>query len=796
MLVCAHGKGPMEPSALHILIVDDSPEDRLILKRFLTERAPRAYMISEANRGDRALTAFQAEPPDCVLLDYRLPDMDGLAVLTALRAQSDVPVVLLTGVGSETLAVNALQRGAQDYLVKGTITPERLELTIQHAVATARLTRERDQTMAMLSTVLDTLPVGVLVLDAGLRVHQVNPAMAAILGRPVATLPGYTLAQLWPALAEDLAGLCAQVIRGARFSELELRVPAEMGDDEYWLSFSGTPIRGTDGSGPLALITIQDITARWQAEAALSLSEARFRAIIETGTEGLVLLEADGRIAYVSPTIASLLGYRPEAIATLGLRDLCHPDDQPQLDGFLTTLTAQVGARAQVTTRLRHHNGAWRWIAQRGYNQTDFPALAAIIVSFHDVTAQMQTAAETLDRLNALAADAAILSKTNAELTRALHLKDESRETMSHELRTQLNAVLSISEAMSACVYGPLSERQQGALAQLARSGRRILGILPDLLDLAPTDTGAEQLELERVEVGALCLQALQLVADRARQKQIHLLRTVAHGVEALRADERRLIQILVNLLDNAVKFTPAGGSVGLEVVGDVAQEQISFIVWDTGIGIAAEDRDRLFRPFTQGDGSPTRSYEGIGLGLTLVRRLTELHGGSVQLESTPEVGSRFTITLPWSAEDNIQPAAPLAPATLPTWSRPLRIVVADDHEPTLGVYAAQLTHLGCIVATARTGIEAIAQIRARQPDIALLDIQMPEMDGLAVLRHIRADPGLAGLPIIALTALAIPGDRERCLEAGANGYLAKPASLRTLIAMIAELLPSTPADS
>jgi CheY-like chemotaxis protein len=208
----------MELATLHILIVDDSPEDRLNLRRLLAHAAPNIYTITEADRGDQALAACEASPPDCILLDYSLPDIDGLAVLTALRGQSAVPVVMLTGVGTEALAVEALQGGAQDYLAKGALTSERLGLTIQHAIATVRLTRERDQTLALLTTMLDTLPVGVIVLDGDLHIQRGNPALATVLGQPAASLHGQALPQLWLKLAVELAAPCAQVLRGASFS--------------------------------------------------------------------------------------------------------------------------------------------------------------------------------------------------------------------------------------------------------------------------------------------------------------------------------------------------------------------------------------------------------------------------------------------------------------------------------------------------------------------------------------------------------------------------------------------------
>lgn len=398
----------------------------------------------------------------------------------------------------------------------------------------------------------------------------------------------------------------------------------------------------------------------------------------------------------------------------------------------------------------------------------------------------------------AVQAQADGLSRANAELMRALRLKDEFLAMISHELRTPLNAVLGITEGLKEEAYGPLSPRQQQALERVRQSGQHLHGIISDILDLTRIEAGAIHLDIAPISLDELCQTTLQLVAERARRKDLRLMQAMAFGVVSMRGDERRLTQILVNLLDNAVKFTPAQGTVGLEVETDAAQERIMFTVWDTGIGIAAEDMERLFRPFTQVDGRLARSYEGIGLGLTLVHRLTELHGGSVQVASVPGAGSRFTIALPWSEADNIRLGHPATAvdAAPPVWFPAPRMLVADDHEPTLELYEMRLTRQGCVVRTARTGAEALALIRAERPDIVLLDIQMPEIDGLDVIRQVREDATLAAMPIIAVTALAMPGDRERVLAAGATAYLAKPVGFRCLSAAIAAALAGAESES
>jgi signal transduction histidine kinase/CheY-like chemotaxis protein len=400
------------------------------------------------------------------------------------------------------------------------------------------------------------------------------------------------------------------------------------------------------------------------------------------------------------------------------------------------------------------------------------------------------------------------LSMANAELARAARLKDEFLASMSHELRTPLNAVLGISEALQECIYGPLNEKQIQALKSVEESGRHLLELINDILDLSKIEAGKLELEIRPVSIEAVCQASLRLIKQDAHKKRLKVSSTIESPVATMQADERRLKQILVNLLSNAVKFTPEGGEVGLEVRGDEEAKVFHFTVWDTGIGIATEDMPRLFRPFVQLDSALARQYTGTGLGLSLVYRMTELHSGGVAVTSEAGQGSRFTISLPWpEAMDNDpvhslagQPAAwrPLADdraqsqtavtshsdQRAPAGKQPL-ILLVEDNEANIETISPYLVSSGYRVTTARNGREAIERALEDAPDVILMDVQMPGMDGLEATRRIRANSALAAAPIIALTALAMAGDRERCLAAGATAYLSKPVSLRGLVEVI-----------
>lgn len=651
-------------------------------------------------------------------------------------------------------------------------------------------------------TLFETMGLGVAYHDTAGRVSTTNPAAEHILGLRPDQLHGYSvLDDGWSPICEDGTPFPKEefpTLVALRTGEqvrdvvLGLRHPGLA--TVRWLSLQAIPVALPGETDPSHAYTIfEDITERRTAQRALEYERQQLDAIIRTLYEGLIAFHPDGAIAVINEVALRLFDLEPgpelETLAALShAMDFIALDTAGQPLPPATYPFARIlrGERfADLELRLWHPAwGSERWLVFSGTPVYDPRGQLVLGV----VTAHAITERKRADL--ALAAHAENLSRTNAELTRALRLRDEFLAMMSHELRSPLSAVLGITEALDEELYGPISARQRTALDRITQSGRHLLAILSDILDLAHIEAGKVVLDVRAVDVDILCHTALQFVQTTAQQKNLRVLCTIALGIEGLRADERRLTQILINLLDNAVKFTPVGGTVGMEVTSDAGLERITFVVWDTGIGIAEADCERLFQPFTQVDGRLSRQYNGIGLGLTLVHRLVDLHDGSITLTSTPGQGSRFTVSLPWSAADNeAQPATPTQKALVQRWVYPPRIVLADDHEITLQFYAELLRQHGCQVALARTGAEALAQVRATRPDLAVLDIQMPELDGLTAIRLMRAEPSLASMVIIALTALAMPGDRERCLAAGATRYLAKPVNLRTLIATITEVL-------
>jgi CheY-like chemotaxis protein len=329
-----------------------------------------------------------------------------------------------------------------------------------------------------------------------------------------------------------------------------------------------------------------------------------------------------------------------------------------------------------------------------------------------------------------------------------------------------------------------------------------LLSLINEILDLAKIESGEMSLNTEPVMPEMTCQASMVFIKQQAHKKSIKTSLTFDAAVQWIVVDEKRLKQILVNLLTNAVKFTPEGGKVGLEVLGDTQNKLVQFTVWDTGIGIAEKDLPRLFQPFVQLDGSLTRHYEGTGLGLSLVKRLVEMHGGNIAVESEVGQGSRFIFTLPWPEEMRSSPLAqnsarsesiqdkPSAPNKQFVNKNSPLILIAEDNETNIMMLTNYLESKGYRIAIARDGREALEMARAEVPSAILMDLQMPVMDGLEATRQLRIDSNvaLAKIPIIALTALAMTGDREKAIAAGANEYMSKPVNLKQLVEMIERL--------
>jgi len=548
------------------------------------------------------------------------------------------------------------------------------------------------------------------------------------------------------------------------------------------------------------------VTEAKKAEAELTQVSEELTQLIDTANAPIFGVDTSMRVTEWNQTAARITGYeKAEVLGRELVGDFITEDYQDSVREVLQAALAgtdrsnyefplftKTGSRVDVllnaTTR-RDVEGTIVGVIGIGQDVTDAKAAVEALLT------ERETLAERVDERTA------DLSAANAELSRAARSKDEFLASMSHELRTPLNAILGSAESLEEGIYGELDVKQRRPIEMIDESGRHLLSLINDILDLSKVQAGMLELELESIVPQEIAEGSLRFIREAALKKRLNISTQFDDSIETVHADGRRLKQILVNLLSNAVKFTPEGGNVGLEYVADPEREAVYFVVWDSGMGISREGQQKLFAPFVQLDAGLDREFSGTGLGLALVSRMTELHGGSVSVES-PGVGegTRFTVSLPWEAPTVVrnptegtgaggEPEAAIEELDPPLGGAAPLVLLAEDNEVTIEVMSAVLQAKGYRLIVARNGQEAVDRAKEESPDLILMDVQMPVMDGIEATRQIRDITELASTPIIIVTAVAMDGDRERCLATGANEYLSKPVSLKNLTATIERLI-------
>jgi PAS domain S-box-containing protein len=770
----------------------------------------RHYSVSSPN-AQQMLAGGSAYLSIAQVQQVTLFEHEGLTSAALLPIRYHGQVLGCVNLGSHQLTqVPAFARHALE-----TISTEIGNIIVALRTATALSEREEQY-----HSLVESQDSSISTLDADGVYHYINRIGADWLATTPEAVVGQRMHDFFPPqMVEAFLGNVRQVIASGQGVVIEVQHQVQ---EPRWHRVSLQPIRDASGVSVLVMVNSLDITERKQAEEQLRESQMR----LELALRGANLGTWDwyvqtGRTVF-NERWAEIVGYSMAELEPVSIEtwaSLCHPEDLQRSDELLQQHFAGQSEFYECEARMRHKHGDWIWVVDRGQVvEWDAEAKPLRMTGTHlDITARKQAeidlrlSNETLEAR--VAQRTAEIARINLELERAARAKDEFMASMSHELRSPLNTILTVSESMQESIYGPLSERQQGALRHVQTSGAHLLSLINDILDLSKVEAGRLDLRIEPVLIAEVCQTSLLFVKELALKKSLRLAFKLTDQMAMIQADPRRLKQMLVNLLSNAVKFTPEGGYVGLEVVIDAAADRVSFAVRDSGIGIAPEDMGRLFQPFTQLDSRLSRQYEGTGLGLALVRRLAELHAGSVTVASTPGYGSCFTLVLPqhppMPITEQLQAQLPIAPSMgraaqqmLLTADHPpypsdqlvatpgqVRVLVAEDNESNIVITCDYLRSRDFAVTVARNGREALAAAIEQQPDLILMDIQMPEMDGIEAIRRLRAMPAFATTPIIALTALAMPGDRERCLEVGASTYITKPVMLQSLAEVMQQLM-------
>ena len=517
---------------------------------------------------------------------------------------------------------------------------------------------------------------------------------------------------------------------------------------------------------PLFTGIIRDISERKAAEDALRRSEKQFRIITENMTDLVCLHEPGGKIIYISPSVQDILGFKPEEVINTSPSHFIHPDDK---DKFIKSVLAVLSGNQSIKNfeyRIRRKDGNYIWVdtGLRPIFNEENKVVEVQTVS-RDITARKKT----LRKLKK-AKKAAEISST---------AKESFLANMSHEIRTPMNGILGMAGLLTKT---PLNEAQQKYLNIIDYSARNLLVIINDVLDLAKIESGKlilEEIPFNIQEVMQSTQQALEYKAEE--KDTLLIVKSFNLSNPYVVGDPHRLTQILLNLVNNAIKFTSQGVVVIRTDILEETATHLNFLITvkDTGIGIPKEKQEIIFDGFTQADPHTSRNYGGTGLGLTICKNLVEKQGGRIWVESIPDKGSEFKFELafrkaaPAQIEEVISDTEPIDFSSVGH----LHILLAEDNEVNQFLAKSIMQNWGFTIDVAKNGKEAVALAASRDYHVILMDIQMPEVSGIEATQLIRQlpDPQKANTPIIALTANALKGDAEKFISAGMNDYLAKP---------------------
>ena len=743
-----------------VILADDNADMRHYISRLLSAD----YEVIAVGDGEEALRAASRLQIDLVLTDVMMPTLDGFGLLKALRGRPDtasVPVIMLSARAGEEARVEGLSAGADDYLVKPFSAREllaRVSSTLAVAgVRQAALRREEELLASAravegrLERVLGGIRDQFFILDNDWRYVFLNDRVVEATGRARSELLGQRIWDVFP----DTAGTPFEAaLRRAAATRSAVHFEYHYASLDRWFENRVHP--SPDG----LTVLVTDTTERKRVEERLSASEERFRAFMDHSPTAAWVTDADGRLRYVSATYTRLFKVLASAVVGASPTDLYPPELAEQYVRNIRAVAESGKPIETVEPGPRPDGTMGEFLVYKFPLPGDERLVGGVAIDISE-------------RLRA-----------EAELREADRKKDEFLALLAHELRNPLAPLRNGLQVLR------LATTDAGAAARardmMDRQLTHMVRLIDDLLDVSRISRNKLTLRRERLKLSDVVSAAVE-TARPAIEASGHEL-AVLHPREPveLDADLTRLAQVLSNLLTNSAKYTPPGGRIRL--VAELSGTEAVITVTDTGIGIPRESLPRIFDMFSQVDRSIERSTGGLGIGLALVKGLVEMHGGTVTAESEGHgQGSTFTVRLPVAEPLGTEPQAS-AGGQAATAALSLRVLVVDDNRDSAESMAMMLGLLGCEVETAYDGVEAVEKVELRRPDVVLMDVGMPRLNGYEATRRIRQNENGIRPTIVALTGWGQEGDRERSREAGCDGHLVKPVALEDLQRLLSEL--------
>ena len=815
----------MAEPPVRVLLVDDDESTFIITRELFDERYSERFAFDWAGSFDDGLAAIKREQHDVYLVDHRLGGRSGIDLLkAAVAAGCRAPLIVMTGQDSREIDVSAMQAGAADFLVKDVYDVSRLEHAIRYALERQRLHAEIEHERGLLRALMESLPDSIYFKDRDSRFLRASRALAIRFGLrdPVDAIG-----------RSDADFFTSEHAEQARQDELELmasdnpvlaKEEKETWPDGHvtWASSSKLPLKDRTGTIIGTFGVSRDITEQKLTLQALRDSEFRTRMIVETALDAFIAIDSDGTIIDWNAQASKTFGWSPQQALGQPLSQLIVPPrlraaHQAGLERYLLTGQARIlGQRLEFTAL---HREGHEFPIEITISPLRFDGHVLFAAFIHDITKRKSAEADLRE------------AKEAAES--ANRAKSDFLANMSHEIRTPMNAIIGMTELV---LDTQLTTSQRDYLAMVRESGEALLLVINDILDFSKIEAGKLDLNTDVFSLRETLGDTMKSLAVRAHREHLELaFRVAADLPDSVVGDAGRLRQIIVNLVGNAIKFTHQG-EVVLEVQratqsetlidrltatpsacapGDADQEDahadaigvkqptaapmiaLNFAVRDTGIGIPEEKCGLIFEAFEQADTSTTRKYGGTGLGLAISKRLVELMGGRIWVESHVGVGSTFAFNVGFQ----VAPAAAESVAAQSVVMSGTRALIVDDNATNRLILEEMLRNWGLIPICAASAKQALVHLRAAEQSndpfsIVLADLHMPDTDGFMLAEAIRNEPKLARTLIMMLTSGDRQGDLTKSRQLGIAAYLVKPVKQSELFnALVATLGVNAPED-
>jgi PAS domain S-box-containing protein len=810
---------------IRILLIKDSPGDaKLIHQLSLEEARSTKFSIETAGTLGAGMQRLAEEKTDVVLLDLGLPDSQGLTTLSVVLARfPTVPVIVLTGLSDNDLAEQALHTGAQDYLVKGQTDTDALCRAIRYSIQRQLAEIELRQANAELDSryeILNALDYPIVRIHPDNSINFVNNAFFQ-----AADYPGFR-EQSGPELRKILGpSSILDFLREQDHERLEelkriayekrLNIPPMVREFIVGVVEEFTFVDSTGAQTPIDMavtyakrydtyqLNLIDTTERKAGERALRESEERYRQVVETATDIIVSSDQQGRVVSWNSAAENAFGYSAdEVIGEPASVIIPKRFREAHANGMQAVVSndgngESIGKTIKMTG-LRRDGTEFPLELSLATWATDGGRFFTAII--RDITEREQAEAkinEYQDHLEDL------VEARSEELRTALRASEAANQAksiflanMSHEIRTPMNEILGHYQLMQR--DSGLTTDQKKHLITIGKSGEHLLALINDIMELSRIETGHISLELEPVDLQNIVYDSANMFRTRTDAKGLQL--EVNHAEDIVRniqADERKIRQILINLLDNAVKFTDSGGIV-VRVSTDVTPlydlVHVTIKIEDTGRGISEDDIDGIFEVFEQTPSSKHRDG-GTGLGLAISRNYARAMGGNITVESKVGTGStmilQFEVELA-TASDTKQIPSPQKVVGLSLGAHPPSVLVVDDQASSRALLTELLSQIGFVTHEASSGTIAIQEAERLRPDVILMDMLMPVINGCETTSRIKKLPGLQKTPIIMISANVLVGARDEALASGVDTFINKPFKENDVLEGIASCLGIT----